>query len=86
MIQTQQRTLAEGLDQSTRVLLESLTTGAAQPLRSGEVFLLQGLLKQTTALEDSLYATIAAFGTDDEDNFDYVWVSNDPDISGKFGV
>jgi serine phosphatase RsbU (regulator of sigma subunit) len=88
MIQTQQRNLADGLQQSTKVLVESLAAGAGKFLPEENTIELGRLPVQSRAAEDALYATITGFGSSqypetDSDHFDYLWATNDPAISEK---
>jgi serine phosphatase RsbU (regulator of sigma subunit) len=88
MIHTQQRNLADGLQQSTRVLVESLASGAGKFLPEENTIELGRLPAQSQAAEDALYATITGFGTSqvsglEDDYYDYLWATNDPDIADK---
>ena len=83
MIDTQRNTLAEGLRNKSEVLLESLATGARSYLPSETTLELGLLPNQITAMEEAVYATITGKGRNDPDNFNYVWASNDEDITEK---
>ncbi len=88
MIDTQQRNLADGLQQSTRVLVESLASGAQKFLPEENTIELGRLPAQSQAAEDALYATITGFASSqisglEEDYYDYLWATNDPGIEEK---
>jgi serine phosphatase RsbU (regulator of sigma subunit) len=83
MIQTQRENLATGLKQQTEVLLESLAAGARENLPRKDVLALDSVISQRTAMDDALYATITGEGENDKENFDYVWATDDPNISNK---
>lgn len=88
MINTQQRSLADGLLQSTRVLVESLASGAGKYLPEENTIELGRLPAQSRAAEDALYATITGVRSTqvpdtDNDYFDYLWATNDPSIAEK---
>ncbi|MDR1894765.1 MAG: SpoIIE family protein phosphatase [Spirochaetales bacterium] len=82
---TQQETiLAQGLQARTEVLLESITSGARAYLPIQNILELSALPTQMAAMgDDALFVTISARGIPegpdyDPENFDYVWVTNDP--------
>ncbi len=87
MIDTQRNIQAEGLFQRGEVILGSLASGAATNLPRGDAGRIDlGLLpRQISAMEEAEFATIAGLRADDPDNFDYVWATNDPEISNKIG-
>lgn len=83
MIKTQRENLAEGLRQQTEVLLESLAAGARENLPRKDVLGLDAVLSQRTAMEDAVYATITGQGEVDAERFDYIWATDDPNITEK---
>ncbi|MEW5816996.1 MAG: sialidase family protein, partial [Spirochaetota bacterium] len=85
MIDTQQKNLAEGLRQQTEVLLESLVSAARTSLPRKDPIELNNILLQKTAMPDAVFVTITGQGQADPVNFNYVWATDDPDISKKTG-
>jgi HAMP domain-containing protein len=83
MIETESKNLAEGLKQSTSVLLESLAAGATTYLPSQNTLELGLLPAQISAMEDARYVTITSSGINDPKAHDYIWATNDPDIASK---
>lgn len=88
MIETQQKNLADGLQQSTRVLVESLAAGATKFLPEENNIELGRLPAQSQAAQDALYTTITGkaaseFPDLDRDYYDYLWATNDPEIAEK---
>ena len=83
MIETESRNLAEGLKQSTTVLLESLATGVNAYLPSQNTLELGLLPSQISAMEDALYVTLTSAGINDPENQDYIWATNDRGIAEK---
>lgn len=83
MTRTQEATLLQGLKDRSRVLLESLASGARAYLPSQNVLELGFLPDQTDAVPEAVYATISGFGSDSNIYSDHVWASNDPDLLEK---
>jgi hypothetical protein len=83
MSRTQEETLVRGLKDRSRVLLESLASGARAYLPSRNVLELGFLPAQTSAIPEARYATITGFGSDATTFTDHVWATNDPDIGKK---
>ncbi len=83
MVRNQEKTLGEGLQQRSVVLLESLSSGARSYLPSGDVLELGLLPSQTSAMDEAVSATITGRGKQDARNFYYIWATNDPQIDGK---
>jgi methyl-accepting chemotaxis protein len=87
MIDTQRQNLAVGLQQRAAVLLQSLTSGAGAYLPAENALELGLLPSQVSAMEDAVYTTITgppAEGSGLEaGNYEYVWASNDPNLSAK---
>jgi hypothetical protein len=84
MIETQERTLAEGLEQRAAVLLESLAQGARAYLPSGNTLELGLLVQQISAMEEARFATITGAELSGE-SFDAVWATNDPELEEDLG-
>ena len=80
MIDTQRQNLVDGLEDQTGVLLESLVSGAKDGLRTQNRLALGLLLRQKTAMQDATYVTISGEGSPIAEPYDYVWVTDDPDI------
>ncbi|GAB1481667.1 hypothetical protein MASR2M78_04820 [Treponema sp.] len=83
MTGTQEATLLRGLKDRSRVLLESLASGARAYLPSKNVLELGFLPAQTVAVPEASYATITGFGSEATVFNDHIWATNDPDITGK---
>ncbi|MCX7655674.1 MAG: SpoIIE family protein phosphatase [Treponemataceae bacterium] len=84
MTRTQEATLLSGLRDRSRVLLESLASGARAYLPSGNVLELGFLPAQVSAVPEARYATITGYGKDGTTSLvDHVWATNDPDILKK---
>ncbi len=83
MTNTQESTLLNGLRDRSRVLLESLASGARAYLPSKNTLELGILPSQTDAVPEALYATITGYGMENTIYSDYVWATNDPDIPQK---
>ena len=84
MLQSQEQTLVQGLQERVNVLLESLSSGVKAYMPSQNVLELSFLPSQTSAIEEAKYATILGFSADGKNtNIDYVWASNDPLITDK---
>ncbi|MFQ3547158.1 MAG: HAMP domain-containing protein, partial [Termitinemataceae bacterium] len=83
MTRTQEATLLQGLKDRSRVLLESLSSGARAYLPSQNVLELGFLPAQTSAVPEANYATITGFGSGATIFTDHVWATNDPGILEK---
>ena len=83
MTRTQEATLLQGLRDRSKVLLESLASGARAYLPAQNVLELGFLPAQTAAVPEATYATITGFGTRATIFSDHVWATNDPDILTK---
>ncbi len=84
MTQTQERTLAKGLQERIQVLMEGIASGAKAYLPGGNVMELSYLPSQTNAIDEAAYATIVGFPANESNtNLDYIWASNDEDIFKK---
>lgn len=83
MTRTQERTLLQGLQDRSKVLLESLASGARAYLPAQNVLELGFLPAQTAAVPEATYATITGFGSNASIFLDHVWATNDPDILTK---
>jgi len=83
MIETQTKNLAEGLSQRVKVMLGSISSGAETYLPLQDTIEMGLLPEQISAMEEAQYATITAQGEVDKEKYNYIWGSNDPDISLK---
>jgi len=83
MTRTQEATLLQGLRDRSKVLLESLASGARAYLPAQNVLELGFLPAQTSAVPEATYATITGFGSKATIFSDHVWATNDPDILTK---
>lgn len=83
MTNTQEETLVRGLKDRSRVLLESLASGARAYLPSRNVLELGFLPAQTAAVPEARYATITGYGLEATTFTDHVWATNDPAIGEK---
>lgn len=84
MILTQEQTLSEGLESRTKVLLESLASGAKAYLPSQNLLELSFLPAQSEALDEAISATITGFSSNaNSTNIDFVWATNDNTILTK---
>ncbi|MDA3956995.1 SpoIIE family protein phosphatase [Oceanispirochaeta sp.] len=80
MINTQKKNLSEGLYAKSSLLLETLATSARTYLPTQnrlELGLLPGTIR---AMDEALNTTITGQGTNDPENFNYIWSSNNPEI------
>ncbi|MCQ2589644.1 MAG: SpoIIE family protein phosphatase [Treponema sp.] len=87
MINTQQNTMADALQNKISVLLESLTSGVKNFLPTQNDLELGALPSQKDAMVEAKYVTIigeksSELETDDE-SIAYIWATNDPDIEMK---
>ncbi len=80
---TERASLASGLEQRARVLLESVAQGARSNLPGRNLIELGQLPQQARALDEARYVTITAYGTGASASPDTVWASNDPGILDK---
>src|SRR5574344_434462 len=84
MTRTQERTLSSGLSDRVSVLLDSLSTGARAYLPTKDILMMSYLPDQAAALTEAKYATITGPAVEGSNtHLDYVWATNDPDISKK---
>ncbi len=90
MLDTQRRTLADGLRNRVEVLLQSIATGAAQYLPNAEqnVLTLSALTEQMSAVQEARFVTITGPGATGAaaNSFDYIWATNDPRITDPKSV
>lgn len=84
---TEEQTLSKGLQDRTKVMLNSIESGAKVylPLSSTTDNLsLQDTTNQVSALDEALFATITGRQEDDSStSMDYVWATTDSDIVSK---
>ncbi|MFP4618148.1 MAG: SpoIIE family protein phosphatase [Spirochaetaceae bacterium] len=88
MIETQQRDLTQGLQESTRVLIESIDTGARKFLPEENTIELGRLPSQISAAEDARFVTITGppsgdIQVEEKGARNYLWASNNSDIENK---
>jgi len=84
MLQNQEQTLVQGLQERVNVLLESLSSGVKAYMPNQNVLELSFLPSQTSSISEANYATILGFSSEGNNtNLDYVWASNDPEIINK---
>lgn len=83
MIRTQSTSLATGLEQRAKVLLESVAQGARSYLPAQNILELGFLPQQTKAMSDAVYITVTGYGESGSTAPDVVWATNDPGIAGK---
>ncbi|MCF7914690.1 MAG: SpoIIE family protein phosphatase [Spirochaetaceae bacterium] len=91
MIRTQQRNLTAGLQENTRVLIESINAGAEKFLPEENTIELGRLPRQMRAAKDARFVTITGPSLSsatqlDNDFYDYLWATNDPEINEKVVV
>ena len=87
MIKTQEESLVTGLEVKTKVLLESIASGARIYLPSKNVLELGFLPEQSRAMEEALSATVTGFGAaGTQDSISYVWATNDGNILDKINT
>lgn len=81
---TQEEILANGLQQRTEVLLESLASGGRAYLPTRNLLELGNLPGQMSAMgQDALFVTVtgeAASGSPEDSGTEWVWATNDPDL------
>ena len=88
MINTQEKNLTDGLQESTRVLIESINAGAEKFLPEENSIELGRLPRQTRAAESARFVILSgpassSAGGVDPDFYDYLWATNDSDIGEK---
>ncbi len=83
MTLNQEAILVRGLKDRSRVLLESLASGARAYLPAKNLLELGFLPAQVSAMPEAKYATITGMGEKATVFADHVWASNDPDIASK---
>lgn len=84
MVNTQEETLAKGLEDRVSVLLDSLSTGVKAYMPSQNILELSFLPNQSNSMEEALYTTILGLPSSGiNTNLDYVWASNDSSITDK---
>lgn len=84
MIRAQEESLVAGLEVKTKVLLESIASGARIYLPSKNVLELGFLPEQSRAMEEAICATVTGFGAAGSQNsISYVWATNDENILDK---
>ena len=79
------QTLANGLENRTHVLLESLSSGVKNFFPANNLLELTALPRQKDAMVEVEYVTILGqpMNSTSSENLRYVWASNDPDILSK---
>ena len=81
MTSTQEETLAEGLEEKTEVLLESLASSVKAYLPTQNVLELSFLPNQSNALKEALYTTIVGLpAAGDNTDISFIWATNDAEI------
>ena len=88
MIKTQEKNLTDGLQESTRVLIESINAGAEKFLPEENTIELGRLPRQTRAAEAAQFVILSgpassSAGGADSEFYDYLWATNDPNIEEK---
>ncbi len=85
VIRLQEQTMAAGLQNRTEVLLESLHSGVKNFFPANNLLELTALPGQKDAMEEVKYVTIIGqqLDSDSAENLNYIWATNDPDISLK---
>lgn len=77
----QEQTLAKGLEDRVKVLLDSLSSGARAYLPSQNILELGFLPDQISALSEAKSATITGFSSNAQaTGVDFVWATNDPAV------
>ena len=87
VIRLQEQTMAAGLQNRTEVLLESLHSGVKNFFPANNLLELTALPAQKDAMSEVKYVTIIGQQLDSNsaENLNYIWATNDPDISEKTG-
>ncbi len=85
MVKTQQRNLAESLNQTTKVLITSIKTSAAKYLQENNTLELKRLPAQIGSMKAARYLTITGSGVTMKKGQinDFIWVTNDGQIEKK---
>ncbi|MCR4580404.1 MAG: SpoIIE family protein phosphatase [Treponema sp.] len=85
VIKIQSQTMAEALQERVDVLLESLCSGVRNFLPSNNILELTALPSQKDAMDEVKYITIIGQEqkSSSSENLNYIWATNDPDISEK---
>ena len=85
VIRLQEQTMAAGLQNRTEVLLESLHSGVKNFFPANNLLELTALPGQKDAMEEVKYVTIIGqqLDSDSAENLNYIWATNDKDISLK---
>ena len=85
VIRMQEQTMAAGLENRTQVLLESLFSGVKNFFPANNLLELTALPSQKEAMDEVKYVTIIGQKMDSASaqNLNYVWATNDPEISLK---
>ena len=85
VIRLQEQTMAAGLENRTEVLLESLHSGVKNFFPANNLLELSALPGQKDAMDEVKYVTIIGqqLDSDSAENLNYIWATNDPDISVK---
>ncbi len=90
MLDTQKRTLADGLRNRVEVLLQSVGTGASQylPNANNNIIALSALTEQMSAVQEARWVTITGPNASQNaaDGMDYIWATNDPRITDPKSV
>ncbi|MAG14014.1 MAG: serine/threonine protein phosphatase [Spirochaetales bacterium] len=86
MTNTQERILAEGLEDKAAVMLDSAASGARSYLPEKEAFQLGLLTRQSEGVDEALYITITGEGSTDVENTGYIWATNDSNIEDKINT
>jgi len=84
-VNLQKQTMAEGLENRTEVLLESIHSGVKNFLPSNNILELSALPEQKDAMDEVKFVTITgqAQNSSSADELDYIWATNDPSILEK---
>ncbi|AFG37744.1 SpoIIE family protein phosphatase [Spirochaeta africana] len=82
VLDTQSRTLSQGLQDRVEVLLESIVTAAGGflPAPEGNVPELNSLTNQIAVMPEAMHATITGRGREDASSFNYIWATNNPEL------
>ena len=85
VIRLQEQTMAAGLENRTEVLLESLHSGVKNFFPANNLLELTALPAQKDAMDEVKYVTIIGqqLDSDSAENLNYIWATNDQDISVK---
>ncbi len=83
VLDTQSRTLSQGLQDRVEVLLESIVTGAEGllPAPEGNIPELNALANQISVMPEARHVTITGRGREDETQFNYIWATNNPELT-----